>query len=58
MDLPTELRRKAERCRRLAKIATSGGHNADRELLTLADELDRQAADLEQLVEFEEVSTR
>ena len=58
MDLPTKLRRKAEKCRRLAKVVTSGGHSADRQLLTLADEFDRQAAELERLVEFEEAGTR
>lgn len=57
MDLPTKLRRKAEQLRRLANIATSGGHIADRQLRTLADEFDRQAADLERFVEFE-VSAR
>ena len=57
-DLPTKLRRKAEQLRRLANIATSGGHNADRRLRMLADDFDRQAEGLERLVEFEEAGTR
>ena len=31
----------------MAAVPTSGGHEADRELLALADELDREAAMLE-----------
>ena len=54
MDLATGLRRKADQCRRMAKIATSGGHRADRQLLALADEFDRRAAELESLAGFEE----
>ena len=58
MVLPTELRRRAEQCRQLAKIATTGGDSAYRTLRTLADEFDRQAADLERLVAFEEANRR
>ena len=39
----TQLRKKAELCRRLASIPTSGGHLADRALLPLAEKLDREA---------------
>jgi hypothetical protein len=31
-------------CRRMAAIPTSGGHGADRALLTLASKIDREAA--------------
>jgi hypothetical protein len=39
-----EFRRKAELCRRAASIPTSGSGNADRILLALAEQLERDAA--------------
>jgi hypothetical protein len=42
-----ELRRKAKLCRQAANVSTEGGHTADSILLTLADELEREAEELE-----------
>jgi hypothetical protein len=53
MNRAADLRRRADRYRRLASIPTSGGHSADRELLVLAEELDDHAADLESWAEPE-----
>jgi hypothetical protein len=39
-----ELRRKAALCRRAASIPTSGSSNADRILVALAEQLERDAA--------------
>jgi hypothetical protein len=39
-----EFRRKAALCRRAASIPTSGSGNADRILLALAEQLERDAA--------------
>ena len=39
-----ELRRKAALCRRAASVPTSGSGNADRILLVLAEQLERDAA--------------
>jgi len=39
-----ELRRKAVHCRRAARIPTSGSASADRILLTLAEQLEHDAA--------------
>ena len=39
-----ELRRKAALCRRAASVPTSGSGNADRILLALAEQLERDAA--------------
>jgi hypothetical protein len=47
MDRATNLRRTAGLYKRLASVPTSGGHCSDRLLLTLADELDREAAELD-----------
>jgi hypothetical protein len=47
MNKANDLRRVADLCKRMAKVCTSGGHRADRRLLTLADRLDCQAARLE-----------
>ena len=44
MDRATDLRRLADLCNRMAEIPTSGGHSADRWLLTLAEKLRREAA--------------
>ena len=46
MDRANDLRRLANLCKRMAEVPTSGGHRADRRLLTLADRLDREAAEL------------
>ena len=56
---PAELRQKADAFRRLANVATAGGHGADRQLRTLADEFDRQADELDRLAKFflEEANT-
>lgn len=45
----TELRRKAELCRRAASVSTEGGHRADSILMNLAAELEREAQELEEL---------
>lgn len=47
MSEAADLRHKARLYKRLAEIRTSGGHRADR-LLLIADELDREAAELEE----------
>ena len=39
-----ELRRKAALCRRVARIPTSGSGSADRILMTLAEQLEHEAA--------------
>jgi hypothetical protein len=46
--IANKLRRKAKLCRRAAGIPTQGGHNADDVLLTLAEELEREADELEE----------
>ena len=46
MDRATDLRRLADLCKRMAEVPTSGGHRADRRLLTLAERLDREVAEL------------
>jgi hypothetical protein len=43
----TELRQKADLYRRMASVPTEGGHNEDRVLLSVADQLEREAAKLE-----------
>jgi hypothetical protein len=48
MPQRAELRRKAELYRRLASIPTTGGHDEDRVLLAVADDLERKAEALEQ----------
>jgi hypothetical protein len=45
--IAARLRRKAKLCRRAAGVPTQGGHNADSILLTLADDLEREADQLE-----------
>ena len=50
MSEATDLRHKARLYKRLAEIRTSGGHRADRLLLKLADELDRDAAELRRAI--------
>ena len=47
MSKGADLRHEASQYKRLAAIRTSGGHRADRLLLALAEELDREAAELE-----------
>jgi len=47
MDRAADLRHKAGLYKRLAEIRTSGGHSTDLLLIGLADELDREAAELE-----------
>jgi hypothetical protein len=47
MDRAADLRHRAGLYKRLAQIRTSGGHSTDLLLLSLADELDREAAELE-----------
>jgi hypothetical protein len=47
MSRVTDLRRMADLCKRMASIRTSGGHEANRRLLVLADSLGREAARLE-----------
>ena len=46
MNRASDLRRLADLCKRMAEVPTSGGHRADRRLLTLAERLDREAAKL------------
>jgi hypothetical protein len=47
MDRVADLRDWAGQYKRLAQIRTSGGHSTGLLLLDLADELDREAAELE-----------
>jgi hypothetical protein len=47
MNRATDLRRIANLCRRVAAVPTAGGHRADRLLVTLAEQLDHEAAMLE-----------
>jgi hypothetical protein len=47
MSKAADLRRTADRYRRLASVSTVGGRREDRLLLTLAEELDRKAETLE-----------
>ena len=47
MSSAADLRRMASRYRKLATIPTSGGRCADRLLVNLADDLERQALELE-----------
>jgi hypothetical protein len=47
MPQRAELRQKAKLYRRLASVPTTGGHDEDRVLLAIADELERKAAELE-----------
>jgi hypothetical protein len=42
-----KLRQKAQLYRRLASIPTTGGHDVDRVLREVADDLERKAAELE-----------
>jgi hypothetical protein len=42
-----ELREKASLYRRLASIPTEGGHDEDRLLLAVAEQLEREAAELD-----------
>ena len=44
-----ELREKANLYRRLASVPTEGGHDEDRLLLAVADQLEREAAELDRL---------
>lgn len=50
------LRRKAALCRRAASISSDGGKEADRILLRLADQLEREAATILRLAETIEVA--
>jgi hypothetical protein len=43
-----DLRQRADLYRRLANVPTAGGHRADRILLTMADQLEQDAAELEE----------
>jgi hypothetical protein len=47
MNKVADLRGMADLCKRMAAVPTSGGHCADRQLITLADKLDHKAAKLE-----------
>ena len=47
MSRATDLRQTAAVYKRLAEFRTSGGHGTDSLLLSLAAELDREAAELE-----------
>jgi hypothetical protein len=51
MAKATDLRRIADRYRRLASVPTTGGHREDRLLLVLAEELDREAETFENQAE-------
>ena len=48
-----DLRKKAALCRRAASISTEGGGQADRYLVELAEELERQADALDQATKNE-----
>ena len=56
--LVRELRRKAALCRRAASISTSGSGRTDPILLALAEQLEREVALVEQLVEHEAAAFR
>ncbi|HEX3970003.1 MAG TPA: hypothetical protein VHX19_01700 [Stellaceae bacterium] len=47
MTTAEALRRKAALCRRAARIKTTGGSEADAYLIELAEQLERQAAELD-----------
>jgi hypothetical protein len=47
MSRIAELRQRADLCRRVARVPTKGGHHEDRVLLIIADQLEREAAELE-----------
>ena len=51
MERVQELRRNAERLRRLASTKTNGGASDDRALMNLADRLDHEAEKREKLLE-------
>jgi len=48
MSKASRLREQAHLCRRIAGIPTAGGHHEDRVLLAVADDLEREAAALEE----------
>jgi hypothetical protein len=48
MSKASHLREQAHLCRRIASIPTAGGHHEDRVLLAVADDLEREAAALEE----------
>ena len=58
MNRATDLRRMAELCKRMAAVPTSGGHRTDRLLVTLAEQLDYEAARLEGQTEPSSDATR
>jgi hypothetical protein len=49
-----ELREKASLYRRLASIPTEGGHDEDRLLLAVAEQLEREAAELDRRLRQQE----
>lgn len=49
MNAASELRKKAELCRRAASVPSDGGKHADRLLLDLAYHLEREAETIEKL---------
>lgn len=53
-----ELNRKADLCRRAARVPTSGGHHADRLLLALAERLEREAKTTETPAQAKSPSNR
>jgi hypothetical protein len=48
LGIAADLRRKADLCRQMAAVSTSGGRYEDRRLRDLARQFDREAAQLEQ----------
>jgi hypothetical protein len=48
MSKASHLREQAHLCRRIARIPTAGGHHEDRVLLAIADDLEHEAAALEE----------
>jgi len=44
---PDDLRKKAAQARHVARIKTEGGQAADRQLMAFANQLDREADELE-----------
>jgi hypothetical protein len=47
MSRVADLRQRADLCRRVARIPTEGGRHEDRVLLIIADQLERDAEELE-----------
>ena len=58
MPRRTELRQKASLYRRMASVPTEGGHQEDRVLLAVAEEFEREAAELDDRLRQQEPARR